>query len=457
MLSTSMWTGLMFIGIATSAHATATKCQEAFKASRQAEQLALNMTVSEASLIVSDIATRFGFSASDIKVSECPSIDNAAADYQLGSDRILPGEYILFNPNWVRQVAGADRTELYAIFAHELGHLVNKHFLKTAMPRRDKEIEADKFAGCVVATIGGDWEVLERLLRRLRPEVANEYPSKEDAVQAARSGWNDCKSRAGDASQVPAGLSHGDYIGFVVHESQNSGKKTTVLPLPYSPRPATSSTWASPPPEILGLTMGMRIEDAERSLRDQGFVRTDLAEGRLELNFGVPEQRAVSQNYPRSYGFRRTREGNIDDSVGLAVTSPISGAVLYSISYSSLFPERSAPPQQIAFDALRRRYGEPNPDRSDCWTWYKGLRVQDLKKWSCIGFLEYFNMLNKDKVDVVLTSSVNIIDGRARSLNLNLRDAELEASVQGDFQKLVESIFPEARVLSSTTSDPIKF
>ena len=291
----------------------------------------------------------------------------------------------------------------------------------------------------------------------MRPEAANEYPSKEEAVQVAREGWNDCKARTADASQVPAGISYGDYIGFTINEAQNSHKKISVFPLPYTPKPATSSVWADPEPDVLGLTMGMRIEDAERSLRDQGFIRTHLTEGRLELNFDTPEMRAVSQNYPRSYDFRRTRDGNITDSIGLRVTSPISGAVLYSVRYVSLLPETAAPPQNVAFDALLRKYGDPNPGDSGCWTWYKGLRLREKSKWSCIGFLEYWNMLNKDHVDVVLTTSVSVIDGLARSTDLTLRDAELEASVQRDFQKLVESVLPEARVLSSTTSDPIKF
>jgi len=153
MRPSSIWFSLVFICIAPNADASVIKCQEAFKATRETRQVALNISSSEAFLIVGDIAAKFGLNAKDIMVSECPTIDNAAADYSIGTQTILPGEYILYNQNWVSQVAGSDRTELYAIFAHELGHLANRHFLKPAMSRRDKEIEADKFAGCVVATV----------------------------------------------------------------------------------------------------------------------------------------------------------------------------------------------------------------------------------------------------------------------------------------------------------------
>lgn len=177
------------------------KCEEQYKADFQSKHVALNISPSEADIIVRDIAARSGINADDIVVLACPSIENAQADYSSGTSSVLQGEYILYNPTWVANVAGSDRTELYAIFGHELGHIANRHFFKPSLSRREKELEADKFSGCVISTSGGQWEKLEALLTRLRPESETEYPARKDAIEAARKGWNDCTFRGGGGSR----------------------------------------------------------------------------------------------------------------------------------------------------------------------------------------------------------------------------------------------------------------
>ena len=229
---------LVFLELPPEAFAGGAKCEEAYKVAIKSKQVALNISGSEASVIVNDIASKFGIDASSIAVIECASIDNAQADYSEGSASILQGEYVLYNPTWVTNVAGASKTALYAIFGHEIGHIANRHFLKSTLARRDKELEADRFAGCVVAATGGEWDALENLLNRLRPEVESEYPTRVDAVEAARKGWNDCMVRRQETSDAPAGLSPGELLGFSVNQAMNAGKKTTNLSLPFAaPQP----------------------------------------------------------------------------------------------------------------------------------------------------------------------------------------------------------------------------
>ncbi len=448
---------LAFLELPPDAIAGGAKCEEAYKVAIQSKQVALNISGSEASTIVNDIASKFGIDARSIAVIECASIDNAQADYSEGSASILQGEYVLYNPTWVTNVAGASKTELYAIFGHEIGHIANRHFLKSTLARRDKELEADRFAGCVVAATGGEWEALEDLLNRLRPEVESEYPSRVDAVAAARRGWNDCIVRRQEASDAPAGLSAGELLGFSVNQAMNADKKTTNLSLPFAaPKPQQVFVGGARP-DVLGVTMGMEFDAAKKVLVSQGFVQTHVTEGRLELSYGIPEKRVQSQNYPVRYLFERVRDGNIKDTVHLTVASPLSGAAVFEVRSISILPEAVRPPEGVAHKSLLSKYGDGNPDNGGCWTWYHGTRVRENSKWSCIGFLEFYNMLGKDHIDVVLTASINPIDDRVSTTDITLRDASIEAAVQGDFQKYVESIFPDARVLSSGNDDPIKF
>ncbi len=174
-----------------------------------------------------------------------------------------------------------------------------------------------------------------------------------------------------------------------------------------------------------------------------------MTESRLSLSVGTPEVRVESQNYPWFILYERNRPGNIKDRVEVLITSPLSGA-LVSI------PEPVRPAYDVAANAVLKKYGEPNPGTDNCRAWYEGFRVEG--KWSCnVNFLEYFNMLGKDHVYLLLVTDITAIDGRVALTDATSRDAWVEAMVQDDFQKYVETIIPEAKIVSSTNDEPIKF
>jgi hypothetical protein len=120
----------------------------------------------------------------------------------------IVGEFIIYNPDWVREVLGKDQLQAVALFGHELGHFLNGDFLpgRMKLPQAQRESDADRFAGCAVARSHGNFQALEDLLSRLRPETAGQYPSRKQSIASAREGYEVCSSGGTlrPAVQMPA-------------------------------------------------------------------------------------------------------------------------------------------------------------------------------------------------------------------------------------------------------------
>ncbi|MGR4871849.1 M48 family metalloprotease [Variovorax sp. LARHSF232] len=117
--------------------------------------------------------------------------------------RVPDGEYILYDPDWFREVIGDDRDQAIALFGHELGHFYNRHF-ERKMSEEEKETEADVSAGCAVARLSGDFSRLQNLLSRIRTESGGGgYPSRETSVKAAKQGFDDCLGRQPKETPAP--------------------------------------------------------------------------------------------------------------------------------------------------------------------------------------------------------------------------------------------------------------
>jgi hypothetical protein len=113
---------------------------------------ALGFTPSDVETIVSKVANSIGLSPSGIRVIPCDGVANVQSAY-LSRDDVPKGDYILYDPVWVRQVIGNDvsgagssksHDEATFLFGHELGHLLLRHFTSSSeLPRIRKEMDAD--------------------------------------------------------------------------------------------------------------------------------------------------------------------------------------------------------------------------------------------------------------------------------------------------------------------------
>lgn len=148
-----------------------------------------------ASRILSRVAASVGITRK-INVVPCHFATQAVAwrvsEVELG---VPKGDYIIYQPDWVRQVLGTDEMQAVALFGHELAHFLNDDFNPTN-DTFDAEMErrADKFAGCAVARMNGEISKVEDLLSRLRTSAGGTYPARLSSLNAAKEGFTACSS-----------------------------------------------------------------------------------------------------------------------------------------------------------------------------------------------------------------------------------------------------------------------
>ena len=187
--------------------AAQTVCVQDYWADRGKDKT-LSIAPDSVESLVAETAAAIGLDASGITVVPCTSADKVQAWYTTEGDGIRAGDYILYEPTWVQEVIGSNRTQAVALFGHELGHILGRHFTSNAaLPRAEKELKADAFAGCAVARAGGRWQELEDLFSRIRPAADTAgYYGKDKSIAAVREGFTRCGGKLKDEPQQARGL-----------------------------------------------------------------------------------------------------------------------------------------------------------------------------------------------------------------------------------------------------------
>jgi hypothetical protein len=164
----------------------------------------LGFAQSDVESIVSQISKAIGLDPTGIKVVPCAGVGKVQSAYYDQADVPL-GDYVLYDPVWVREVVGNQltgearrqaRDEAVFLFGHELGHILGRHFTSSrSLPRIDKELAADKFAGCTAGVLAADWKNIEEFIGRIRGDTDTTYPSRVRSVTATRASFDSCRSR----------------------------------------------------------------------------------------------------------------------------------------------------------------------------------------------------------------------------------------------------------------------
>lgn len=155
----------------------------------------LGIAPPDVELLVQEVAQSIGLTPTGIMIVPCDFTEKVQAWYSPGPPEVSApnGDYILYQPKWVEEVIGSNRWQAVALFGHELGHLLGRHFTSNRdLPTIERETDADRFAGCAVGRLGGKWTELADLLTRLRPKVDGTYPGRERSLKAARKGFDSC-------------------------------------------------------------------------------------------------------------------------------------------------------------------------------------------------------------------------------------------------------------------------
>lgn len=128
-------------------------------------------------------------SAIVIKLQESTMTRNAEA-YREGSNN-----YIRYNPAFVRDFERNAQTKwaVYSLLSHELGHLILGHDLNERNPkvRQELELNADKFAGKVLNTLGATREEALAGFRNMNQDLSGGiYPAAIDREYEVGDGWD---------------------------------------------------------------------------------------------------------------------------------------------------------------------------------------------------------------------------------------------------------------------------
>ena len=134
----------------------------------------------------------------------CSNIDNAIATSYKGI------RYILYDPDFMNTLnSGNDWGNLF-ILAHEVGHHINGHSLDLVLyavdvvesvslkQSREQELEADEFAGFVLAKLGGPISEANRAISRIssnNDDTYSTHPSRNKRLNAVAIGYNNANKK----------------------------------------------------------------------------------------------------------------------------------------------------------------------------------------------------------------------------------------------------------------------
>ncbi len=154
-----------------------------------------------ASNAVDEILNKLGLFR-NFKIEECTNINNAIAvtmpDATGGFER-----YILYDNNFFDAVSSSTGNDWgkTSILAHEVGHHLNGHTLTGKGSSHKVELQADEFAGFVLARMGCSLENAQAAISNLLPDKASaSHPAKKDRLNAMGEGWSRGYGNAFDPS-----------------------------------------------------------------------------------------------------------------------------------------------------------------------------------------------------------------------------------------------------------------
>jgi len=185
----------------------------AFSQSRDALELCIAvrgnsfMSNVEAERSLEKILNTVGLSQNFV-LQSCDRIENAIATSYKGV------RYILYDKNFMSNISNyTNDWSNMLILAHEVGHHINGHSLdivlyaadvveeKSLSNRRNQELQADEFAGFVLAKLGAPLADAERVISSIttdRDDTYSTHPSRSKRINAIRKGYN----KAGNNSRV---------------------------------------------------------------------------------------------------------------------------------------------------------------------------------------------------------------------------------------------------------------
>ena len=129
----------------------------------------------------------------------CDNINNASAISYKGI------RYILYDSNFMNTINNGNNWGNLFILAHEVGHHINGHSVdlvlyasetvetKTLEQKRMQELEADEFAGFILAKLGGDITEVNKLINKIssnKDDSDSTHPNASKRINAIKIGYD---------------------------------------------------------------------------------------------------------------------------------------------------------------------------------------------------------------------------------------------------------------------------
>ena len=126
---------------------------------------------------------------------ECDNINNAIALVKNGT------RYIIIDDQWIRSIEG-NNWFITGILAHEIGHHLCGHTISNGYlsleDKRKKELEADKFAGFIMKSMGATQDQSLIAINSIVPvdfdDSGSTHPTKSKRIDAIKKGYNNSSS-----------------------------------------------------------------------------------------------------------------------------------------------------------------------------------------------------------------------------------------------------------------------
>ena len=141
-----------------------------------------------------DILQAVGLSP-NFDLVETNAVPNAAAIIH-EQKRVLA-----YNPDWIKQIEATQKWHMYGLLAHEIGHHLQGHTLTGIGSTPPTELEADTYAGFVLARLGASEPEATALWQTFGAQASATHPGRDDRVAAVRAGWH--KANAGMPTPTP--------------------------------------------------------------------------------------------------------------------------------------------------------------------------------------------------------------------------------------------------------------
>ncbi len=118
--------------------------------------------------------------------------------------------YILYNTTFLEKFKQSGKTKwgAYCVLAHEIGHHLNNHdfSLSDSKKRKVQELEADKFAGGALYTLGATLEEAQAGIELLQSSgESNTHPPARARAEAIANGWKNAQELHRQRNELDGG------------------------------------------------------------------------------------------------------------------------------------------------------------------------------------------------------------------------------------------------------------